>query len=224
MQPRQCPAMGKANHPPEDPHEPSAGTLGAVIYADKTSPRVSEGEWLALVEAIAARDLQALHALYDRTHRMVFTLIMRIVASRETAEELTLDVFHDVWRRASTYDPANGSVIGWVMNQARSRAIDRLRFEQRKKRVDPHAHDAAEGTTEHGPYESLEAQQRTRALRTALNGLAPLEREAIESAFFAELSYAEVAERLDAPLGTIKTRIRSGLEKLRKLLPGEGEA
>ena len=73
----------------------------------------------------------------NATHRLVFTLILRITHNRETAEEVTLDVFHDVWRRAPTYDAAAGTVLGWIMNQARSRAIDRLRFEQRKKRVDP---------------------------------------------------------------------------------------
>src|SRR3546814_13011070 len=87
-----------------------------------------------LVQSMAAGDQLALHALYERAHRPVFTLIMRITANRETAEELTIDVFHDVWRRASRYDPANGTVLGWVMNQARSRAIARLRFESRKKR------------------------------------------------------------------------------------------
>ena len=80
-----------------------------------------------------------------RTHRIVFTLMVRITNNRETAEELTLDVFHDVWRRASTYDPAGGSVVGWIMNQARSRAIDRLRFEQRKKRVDDRCRRSASG-------------------------------------------------------------------------------
>src|SRR5919205_4036198 len=87
---------------------------------------------------MAAGDQLALHALYERTHRVVFTLVMRITANRESAEELTLDVFHDVWRRASRYDAANGTVLGWIMNQARSRAIDRLRFDQRKKRVNPY--------------------------------------------------------------------------------------
>ena len=97
---------------------------------------MSEQDWAALVQSIAAGDQLALHALYERAHRMVFTLILRITANRETAEELTLDVFHDVWRRAAGYDPANGTVLGWIMNQARSRAIDRLRFESRKKRTD----------------------------------------------------------------------------------------
>ena len=114
---------------------PAKRTLGDLLYADTSKSRVSEDEWLQLVRAVAGGDQSALHSLYERTHRIVFTLIVRIVMNRETAEEVTLDVFHDVWRRASSYDPANGSVVGWIMNQARSRAIDRLRFDQRKKRV-----------------------------------------------------------------------------------------
>src|SRR6185295_13139999 len=111
-------------------------TLGDVLYA-KSKATVPEQDWARLVQSVAAGDQLALHALYERTHRLVFTLIMRITSNRETAEELTLDVYHDVWRRASGYDAANGTVLGWIMNQARSRAIDRLRFEQRKKRVEP---------------------------------------------------------------------------------------
>lgn len=84
---------------------------------------------------MAAGDQFALHALYERAHRIVFTLAMRITANRETAEEVTIDVFHAVWREASRYDAANGTVLGWIMNHARSRAIDRLRFDNRKKRT-----------------------------------------------------------------------------------------
>src|SRR5687767_8362926 len=114
-------------------HTPQrAATLGDVLYAKSKDP-VLEQEWATLVRAIAAGDQLALHALYERAHRPVFTLIMRITANRETAEELTVDVFHDVWRRASRYDPANGTVLGWIMNQARSRAIDRVRFEKRSE-------------------------------------------------------------------------------------------
>src|ERR1041384_3000172 len=116
-------------------------TLGDVLYATVKSP-ASEQEWVALVQSIAAGDQLALHALYERAHRIVFTLLMRLTANREAAEELTVDVFHDVWRRASGYDTANGSVIGWIMNQARSRAIDRLRFESRKKRRPDNAEQA----------------------------------------------------------------------------------
>src|SRR6185295_13807436 len=120
---------------------------------DRAKARVSEEVWLQLVQSIAAGDQIALHALYQRTNRIVFTLILRIVTNRETAEELTLDVFHDVWRRASDYDPADGSVVGWIMNQARSRALDRLRFEQRKKRVDPLPDSPVSATAASDPYE-----------------------------------------------------------------------
>ena len=133
--------MGSADNLYPDPHDGPSGTLGDLLYADKAKTPVSEKEWVGLVQSIAAGDQRALHALYERTHRIVFTLIARITNNRETAEELTLDVFHDVWRRASTYDAAGGSVVGWIMNQARSRAIDRLRFDQRKKRVNQHPDD-----------------------------------------------------------------------------------
>lgn len=156
------------------------------------------------------------NALYERTHRVVFTLIMRITSNRETAEELTLDVFYDLWRRASRYDAGNGTVLGWIMNQARSRAIDRLRFDQRKKRVDPHAGDPLHETGD--AHDVLESKEQSRALRSALTVLTPDERQAIEAAFFSELTYAEVAARLNQPLGTVKTRIRSALHKLRQAL------
>lgn len=112
----------------EDRRDCTTGTLGDLLYAGKAKIRVSEEDWVRLVRSVAAGDQLALHALYERTHRIAFTLIMRITNNRETAEELTLDVFHDVWRRASKYDAAGGTVVGWIMNQARCRAIDRLRL------------------------------------------------------------------------------------------------
>ena len=197
----------------------SPATLGDVLYA-KSKALVPEQDWAALVQSIAAGDQLALHALYERAHRLVFTLIMRITANRETAEELTIDVFHDVWRRASRYDAANGTVLGWIMNQARSRAIDRLRFESRKKRshggdVQPLAEVAAD------PRDVLELREQGESLRAALAALTPDERQAIETTFFAGLTHAEAAARLNQPLGTIKTRIRSGLHKLRQALTAE---
>jgi RNA polymerase sigma-70 factor, ECF subfamily len=140
-----------AGHRPNHDQRDRVITLGDLVFANKTPP-VSEVVWVELVQSIAAGDQRALHALYTQTHRIVFTLIMRIVGNRETAEELTVDVFHDVWRRASAYDPAGGSVIGWILNQARSRAIDRLRFDQRKKRVDNQADGALTEPTVSDPH------------------------------------------------------------------------
>jgi len=185
------------------------GTLGDVLYAAMSTAPGSEESWVALVKGIAAGDQVALHALYERSHRLVFTLIMRITSSRETAEELTLEVFHDVWRRAYRHDPRDGTVLGWLMNNARFRALDRLRPEQRMKRAD-------------AAREPLEFEDERRALHNALHTLAPEERQVIEAAFFSELTHAEVAIRLKEPLETVTARIHSGLHKLRQAL-AEGE-
>jgi RNA polymerase sigma-70 factor, ECF subfamily len=193
-------------------------TLGDLLYAGQTTKPVSESEWVALVLAIASGDQGALQTLYERTHRLVFTLIVRITNNRQTAEELTLDVFHDVWRRASRYDPAGGSVVGWIMNQARSRAIDRVRFEGRKKRVRPDDESPLPEIAPPDPHEVIAHREQGRLLRDALTMLSPEERQAIETAFFSELTYQEVAVRLNQPLGTVKTRVRSGLAKLRHAL------
>ena len=198
--------------------KPETKTLGDILYADKTKLRVSEDEWRRLVRAVAAGEQRALHSLYEQTHRIVFTLIVRITMNRETAEEVTLDVFYDVWRKASAYDPANGSVVGWIMNQARSRAIDRLRFDQRKKRVNTYSHSLGPTTDTVDPQQACLFEEQGRLLRNALEVLTPDERKAIESAFFSELTYEEAARILHQPLGTVKTRIRSGLGKLREAL------
>jgi RNA polymerase sigma-70 factor, ECF subfamily len=193
-------------------------TLGDVLYAKTAGVRVSESDWVRLVRSIAAGDQFALRDLYERTHRLVYTLTLRMTHSRETAEELTLDVFHDVWRKAGSYDPPGGTVLGWIMNQARSRALDHLRYVQRKKRVDPHSHESFAVTMESPPDEATDLRVQARLLQQALTALSSDERQAIEAAFFNELSYSEAAAQLDQPLGTVKTRIRSSLVKLRRAL------
>ena len=189
------------NATPTDPnrHDGAIRTLRDLLYADPQQPRVSEEEWLALVRSIGAGDQAALRGLYERAHRIVFTLIMRICGNQQTAQELTLDVFHDVWRRAAAYDPQNGPVLGWLMNQARCRAIERVRYDQTANAAgDDH-----------------------RTMMPGLVALAPDERRVIETTFFSELTYAEAATRLDQSAGTITSRIRSGLEKLRRAMQPE---
>jgi RNA polymerase sigma-70 factor (ECF subfamily) len=189
----------------EDPKK--SLTLGDVLYAGCKiiSP---EEEWANLVRSTAAGDQLALHALYERSHRIVFTLLVRITANRETAEELTIQVFHDIWRRAQNYNAASGTVLGWIMNLARSRAIAHLRFENAKKRGEV-------GALQPDPRDVLELSEQRQALGAALSMLTEDERLAIEKTFFAGLTYAEVAVRQNQPPGIIKTRIRSGLHKLR---------
>ena len=197
-------------------------TLGDLLYRDQSDAAAPEGDWVLLVQSIAAGDQQALRALYERTHRLVFTLAARICGTRELAEEVTLDVFHDVWQRSAEFDPSARSVVGWIMIQARSRAIDRLRFEQRRKRSpDPQLTYEDERVQVGAPPDVLEARQRRCLLQEALAALTPDERNTIETAFFSELTYSETAARLDQPLGTVKTRIRSALAKLRRALGSE---
>ena len=193
-----------------------ARTLGDVLYSSGTRSAMPEEEWFNLVKSIASGDQVALHSLYEQTHRVVFTLLVRIT-NRETAEELMVDVFHDVWRRAPSYDPANGSVLGWIMNQARSRAIDRVRYDQRKKRAGDGTKPEIVVSDYEDPQIACQREQQNHHLRKALRVLNPEERQAIEMAFFLELTYQEVAVKLNEPLGTVKSRIRSGLSKLRSV-------
>ena len=105
-------------------------------------------------------------------------------------------MFYEVWRKASTYDPANGSLIGWIMNQARSRAIDRLRFDQRKKRVNTYPQSLRPTTDIVDPQQTFLFEEQSRLLRNALEVLSPEERNVIETAFFSELTYEQTARNL----------------------------
>jgi RNA polymerase sigma-70 factor, ECF subfamily len=204
----------------EEHGQKSPATLGDVLYA-KSKVQVPEQVWAKLVHSIAAGDEHALHALYVMAHRIVFTLIMRITANRQTAEELTIDVFHDIWRGAAHYDPMKGTVLAWIMNRARSRAIDRLRFENRKKRSTAD-NLPVEDEAMADPDDVVALREQQVALRVALAALTPDERQAIELTFFAGHTHIEAAARLDQPLGTIKSRIRAALHKLRQALAVEG--
>ena len=205
------------------PHEP--GTLGHLLAGTRAAACPPESEWATLLDSIGRGDQAALYALYERTHRLVFTLMMRMSGERETAEELTVDVFHDVWRRAATYEPAGGTVLGWIMNQARHRAIDRLRHDGRQKRgVGMNVAGVETLSATDGAVSPMQAADRTRLLAAAIEKLSTDERHAIETAFFATDSYREAAERLQQPLGTVKTRIRSALAKLRGVLAPNKEA
>lgn len=212
--------MGAASSDDRGLRDGETRVLGDLLYSDRAKPIFPEKDWVALVQRAATGDQLALHALYEQTHRIVFTLIVRIVNDRQTAEEVTLDVFHDVWRRAATYDAANGSVVGWILNQARSRAIDRLRFKQRKKRVPATVDASRPANSDDDPRHAFDVREQGRIVRDALNVLTPAERQTIETAFFSEMTYDQVATALNQPLGTVKTRVRSGLAKLRRALGG----
>jgi len=194
--------------------------LEDVLYANSRHG-ASESGWLELVRSIAAGNAAALHALYRRTHRLVFTLLMRITSNRQVAEEVAVDVYGDLLRRAATYDPAHATVLGWVMNQARFRAIARLRRENRGAPV-LNAGLLAIDTPDYGHL--LQMKEQTRALRDALAVLTADERTALETAHLAELTCVEVAARSGQSAAAVKTLIRSALHKLRDALMDPAKA
>ena len=186
-------------------------TLGALLFR-RGEPLALESEWVALVRAAAAGEQTALVALYDRASKIVFTLAFRITRDRHTAEEVTLDVFHEVWERARDYDPANGTVLGWMANIARSRSIDRVRFDRRKKRL-PDGEPALD--------RPADFEHERHALMSGLDTLRAPEREVLEAIFVRGLTHVEAAAALGQPLGTVKTRIRTALAKLKDALKGD---
>jgi RNA polymerase sigma-70 factor (ECF subfamily) len=175
--------------------------LGDLLYADKTKPRVPEDDWVGLVRSIAAGDQAALQELFARTHRIVFTLMMRLIGNRDVAEELTVDVFHDVWRQAAHFDAAGGPVLAWLLDQARLRALERLEFEQVSK---------SEGADIQ--------EQATRLRNAAVTSLSVDERQLIETAYFSRLSYRELAAQRQQSPEAVERHIHSAMEKLRDQL------
>lgn len=158
--------------------------------------------------------------LYNRHGRFVYALALRIVRDTGDAEDVTQDVFVQAWKNADRFDAGRGHVVAWLMNIARARAIDLLR--RRRVRPQPAADDAVSDTTDLAPAQDvqLDWSRRAEAVQQAMSSLPILQRIAVELAFFEGLTHAEIAEQLEVPLGTIKTRVRQGLLKLRDSLAG----
>lgn len=171
---------------------------------------------LALVGRIARGDQAALGTLYDETSAMVHGLAVKILRDESAAEDVTLDVYMQAFRQASSYDRERGSPLAWLLTLARSRAIDRFRSDaQRRTREMPLETVAAAPAAEADPAESTLAGESRRIVRAALAALAPEQRRAIELAYYTGMSHSEIAETLGQPLGTVKTRIRTGMLALR---------
>jgi RNA polymerase sigma-70 factor, ECF subfamily len=175
----------------------------------------------AALERMARGDHEALAELYDRHGRLVFSLALRILRDQGDAEDIVQDVFSQAWRQAARYESSRGNVIAWLLNLTRSRAIDRLRG--RRARPDTAAGDPAalEVPDLSQPVdEQIALSNQAARIRAAVDELSVLQRVAIELAFYEGLTHVEIAERLELPLGTVKTRIRQGLLKLKERLAG----
>lgn len=179
---------------------------------------------LHLLRSMTQGDAAAMSALYDRYAPGIMGLAMRITRETADAEEVVVDTFAQAWRDAGRFDTGRGSVAAWLATIARSRALDLMRSRARRTRLTdtasilPEADAAFAGSQPPSPMGALLADERTTLIRKALVALPPAQSRVLEMGYFEGLSQSEIAERLGEPLGTVKTRMRLALQKLRDLL------
>jgi len=174
---------------------------------------------VALIQRISRGDETAVGELYDTTNGIVYSLALRVLGDISNAEEVVLDVYTQVWRQAATYDEGRGTPLAWLLTIARTRSVDRLRSGwQRRQRTEALETSDTTPVSAENPELATEIAERGRLVRAALEDLNSDQRQAIELAYYSGLSHSEIAERLKEPLGTIKTRIRQGMIKLRERL------
>jgi RNA polymerase sigma-70 factor, ECF subfamily len=174
-----------------------------------------------LIQQVANQDRDAFSQLYDRFSTLVFTLAMRMLKARSDAEDLLQEVFVQVWRQAQSYSAERGSPEAWIINIARSRAIDKIRSIRRMQKSFVLTDDPARAESSDN-VESSAAESETRlAMNSALANLPDTQRKVLELAYFDGLTQSEIADRLAEPLGTVKTRMRSGIQRLREILGTE---
>lgn len=192
-------------------------------YINRLQPKRAQEDDVELLKAIAARDEAALAQLYDRYRVILFGLLMRILNNREEAEDVLQEVFLQVWRKAADFDENRGRPFTWLVTLARSRGIDRLRTLASRERVaEAGAREVSEEISD-AATDALKSEQRG-LVSDALAKLPDEQKRPIMLAYFDGLTQSEIATRLGAPLGTVKTRMRTGMIRLRELLAGQGES
>ena len=186
-------------------------------------PEAAQESDILLLKAIAARDEAALAQLYDRYRTILFGLLMRILNNREEAEDVLQEVFLQVWRKAADFDESRGRPFTWLVTLARSRGIDRLRTLASRERIaEAGAREVSEEISD-AATDAFKSEQRG-LVSDALAKLPDEQKRPIMLAYFDGLTQSEISTRLGAPLGTVKTRMRTGMIRLRELLAGQGES
>ena len=173
--------------------------------------------------ALAAGDLTALELVYDRYSTLVFSVSLRVLRDTHLAEDVVQEVFLRLWRQPTSYDPARGRFISWLMSVTRNRSLDELRRVTRRMRSedvedDEPGHELPATGHLSDPQAELMMSEARAAVRAAMVRLPPAQRQVIELAYFGGLTHVEIAERTGEPLGTVKTRVRLGMLKLRESL------
>lgn len=176
----------------------------------------------ALLASVAKGDQQAFSQLYDHSSTLLYTLAFRILGNRDEADDLLQDVYLEVWRKVVRYDVGRGTPIAWLITLTRSRAIDRLRSRSTRGHNTTVGLDttASSRVADPGPspFETQADQELRMAVGSAMTILPPAQQQALELAYYEGLSHTEIAARLNQPLGTVKTRIKLGMSKLRDSL------
>jgi len=197
-------------------------SMASTMFSARAAPTLNGAgpNWVDTIRRIAEGDQDGLGGFYDATSPLVHGLIRRIVGDLSTAEEITLDVYTQVWRLAPSYSPEKGSPMTWLPMLARSRAIDHLRSRARRSRDLERPIEAAFECSHAGPNSETAAisRGRRRIIQEVLAHLAPDQFKLLQLTFFDGLSHIEIAEKTGIPLGTIKTRIRTGMMRMRELL------
>ena len=185
--------------------------------------RLQPEDDVKLLKAIAARDEAALAQLYDRYRVILFGLLMRILSNREEAEDVLQEVFLQVWRKAEDFDENRGRPFTWLVTLARSRGIDRLRTLAARDRVAEAGAKEVVDAVSDAATDAFKSEQRG-LVNKALAQLPDEQKRPLMLAYFDGLTQSEIATRLGAPLGTVKTRMRTGMMNLREQLAGKGES
>lgn len=170
---------------------------------------------VALIDRVVARDPSAIAELYDRHSRLLFSLILRILKERSESEDVLQEVFLAVWTRAETYKPTLGSPAAWLVGIARHRAIDRFRTNSVRLRALDESYSRPSADS---PESQAARGEQQRDVTRALEALPAEQRALIEDAYFLGLTHSELAARFRLPLGTVKTRVRTGMLALRQQL------
>jgi RNA polymerase sigma-70 factor, ECF subfamily len=171
-----------------------------------------------LIQRVAKQDREAFSQLYDRCSSLVFTLAMRMLKVRADAEDLLQEVFVQIWRQADNYREERGSPEAWIINIARSRAIDKIRSIRRMEKSFVLTDDPSRAESSSNVESSAAASEVRLTMNSALGTLPEAQRKVLELAYFDGLTQTEIAGRLKEPLGTVKTRMRSGIQRLREIL------
>jgi RNA polymerase sigma-70 factor, ECF subfamily len=173
---------------------------------------------IRLIQQVAKQDREAFSELYDRFSTLVFTLAMRMLKARSDAEDLLQDVFVQVWRQAQGYSAERGSPEAWLVNIARSRAIDKMRSIRRMGRSFVPTDDPARAESCENVETSVVESEVRMAMNSALANLSEAQRKLMEMAYLDGLTQTEIAERLAEPLGTVKSKMRTGIQRLREIV------